>query len=522
MLRKRIFLLYSLVSFSTWSQVNPLTNNVFELEIIQASNTGKSVVVNRGELEGLTLGETAHIFYRDKKSSINKPKYYYVAEGEVIKLKDNRSYWYFKRIRRQFHVRTGKKLAFIMKGRDPRRPFNTKHIHKVVPRGKKLSEFKLEETEEVPADLIFGEDQYLVDDNLVSTKQYRNDDITTDQAKKWQQHSAGEYDERLKTSRAVLRSPRIMNTEKTDLIKRNIETNVFNSTALFAISKVNSKKYGLDELYSDAIVDKTTEIRKNAEDDSIYSEFVSKQKEENLVNPSASHLIKDRGALFSREMTDKELREFFINSGIERELSRQKKSLEQSLDHEFQFTFANNMTNHTSTEDPSFQGSNYALSLGYEFYLMRTSERFRNYTLSVEFERGVGNYDINTINGRFQFGSLNGYIHYYFLNPPISLFRYMPFIGIGYKIGNADVFSPNLTKDYEFEYNVTPSLRAGVKYRFKAGDTTSEYVKLGFGCSFVAQYDQYNFTNTTFLEDDIFSTFSTSELKVGIGLNVYF
>ncbi len=522
-MRKRIFLFISIFFIQqTWCQRNILSNNVYELEIFQASSSGKSVIVNRGELEGLTLGETAHVFFKDDKKGVGKPKYYYVAEGEVIKLKDSKSYWYFKRIRRQFHIRTGKRLAFVMKGRDPRRPFNAKHVHKVVPRGKRLQQFKEEESEEVPMQLIFGDDQYLIDDNLVETELYRTDDITTDQAKNWKKHGAGEYDYRLKTSRAVLRSPRVMQPEKTELVKRNIEKGVFDSTALFSMSKVNAQKYGLEELYSESFVDGATETRKKSSDESIYDRFQSKQKEDNLVNPAATHLIKDRGALFSREMSDQELREFFINSGIERELARQKKSLEQSLDHEFVLVYSNNMTNHTSTEDPSYQGSNYAISLAYELYLLRTSERLRNYTFSIELERGVGNYDINTINGRFGFGSINAYVHYYFMNAPISLHKYMPFIGFGYKAGNADVFSPNLSKEYEFEYNTFPSVRAGVKYRFKAGDTSGEFVKLGFGASFVAQYDQYNYTNTSFLDDNIYSTFSTRELKVGIGLNIYF
>lgn len=518
---KRIFLIIiSIMTMACWSQQNILTNNVYDIKIFQASSSGKSIIVERGKLEGLTIGETAHIFYRDSKSTVTNPKYEYVAEGEVVKLKDSQSYWYLKKIRRHYHIRTGKNLAFIMKGRDPRRPFNTRHVHRLAPGDQSLIDFKNQG--EMPDDLVFGDEQYYVQDSLIDTKVVSNDDIVTNQVQKWDKFGGEEYDKRLGSSRVVLRSPPIVESEKVELIKKQLDKSVFDSTAIWSMSKVNAQKYGLEQLYSDAIVEKGTGVRAKTNTPGLYAQYKEKEKEENLISPGATHMIREGGALFSRGMTDKELRKFFIDSGIERELARQKKALEQSLDHEFQLTYSNNMTNHSTTEDASYQGSNYALTLAYELYLQRTMDRLRNYTLSAEFERGVGNYDINNINGRFSYGSFNVYIHYYFLNPPISLKRYMPFLGIGYRNGNADVFSPNLTKDYEYEFNVIPSLRFGVKYRFKEGDTDAEFVKLGMGLSLLAQYDSISFTNTSFIEDDVFSSFSTNELKVGIGLNMYF
>jgi hypothetical protein len=74
-MRKRIFLFISIFFIQqTWCQRNILSNNVYELEIFQASSSGKSVIVNRGELEGLTLGETAHVFFKDDKKGVGKPK----------------------------------------------------------------------------------------------------------------------------------------------------------------------------------------------------------------------------------------------------------------------------------------------------------------------------------------------------------------------------------------------------------------------------------------------------------------
>ena len=221
-------------------------------------------------------------------------------------------------------------------------------------------------------------------------------------------------------------------------------------------------------------------------------------------------------------MDDDQLRSYLIETGIEGELRRQKRSLNEKGGSEITIRYTTNLTTNTTDEDDNYQGTDYALSLAYEWHLSTTLESLENFTLELEVERGISHYDVGGINGRIAEGSLKGYVNWYFWNAPNSLYKYMPYVGVGIKRGNGELESAEFDNIYTYQILGFPSGHVGLKYRFKSGDVKDETLKMGFGLNLQLKYESMRYNVNDILVDDITPSFVTTQTRLSIGFNIYF
>jgi hypothetical protein len=222
-------------------------------------------------------------------------------------------------------------------------------------------------------------------------------------------------------------------------------------------------------------------------------------------------------------MTDKQLRSYLVQSGIAEELQRQKRALEEKAGHEFTLRYISNLTSNTTTEDENFQGTDYFLAFSYEWHLYSTSKKLKNFTVEFEVERGISHYDIGGgINGRIAEGSLKGYLNWYFLRPPSSLYSYMPYLGIGFKRGNGTLESAEFDNTYTVQQTALPSAHFGLKYRFKSGDEKNAGLNVGYGVNFQFKYESMRYNVVDIIVDNIEPTYTSNQTRFSVGLNVYF
>ena len=64
-----------------------------EIEIKNISNSGRSLIVDRGSLEGLRVGQLARLYLGQTQAGGEGPTYSYIAEAEIIKVHRNYSFW---------------------------------------------------------------------------------------------------------------------------------------------------------------------------------------------------------------------------------------------------------------------------------------------------------------------------------------------------------------------------------------------------------------------------------------------
>ena len=492
------------------------------IKIIQTSLSKKSLILDRGTLEGLAIGQKAKLYFKDLSEGVSKPKFIYVAEGEIIKVHSNYSFWFLRKIRNYRLLKNNGELVMLRKTMDPRREYRGRHTQKVLGPGQSKEASVFQDEVGVPADLIFEDDGYFKSDEIIDTKPSKLQDFETRSYSRWLRSGTKEWDDKYKQDLPSFHINPQSNEETISRIKKRQEEFVYQSTTDNAVKKINDDKRGLKGFYKDSFHDNQTGIQEGIDIENIYQKSITDRNEEKKISPHIREKLHREGVTFSADMSQEELRRFLIKSGIEEEKRMQERAAGERAGNDLIFRYNSGMISNTTDEDDNFRGRDYSIVIGYEWQLYQTAEAMDRFTFELNLEQGISHYDLGGINGRFSESALAGFLNFYFWNAPYKLGSYMPFVGLGVKRGQAEGFSPNLSKDYSYQLMALPSFRLGIKYRFKPGDTIDEDFKFGMAVSFLFTSEKVRLNTTNIVEDDIFSVMNYTNNKFGVGFSFYF
>jgi len=227
--------------------------------------------------------------------------------------------------------------------------------------------------------------------------------------------------------------------------------------------------------------------------------------------------------LWPSGLSDLELRRYFISHGLDEFHQRQNLVAHHKPAHEFLFRLSFSVNRNTTDADPNYQSGNKSLYAGYEWHVMKASHLLRFFSIEFGFETTSGQYEVGE--------NLNAYtyefagrlmLNYYLADFPSAVGKLNWYVGVIGKVGNALVRSINLSQEYNYYQLSLPSFQAGVKYRFRAGDEMDVLPRMGLGWSLSLIADNHSFYNSRELFDDIKSNFYAADLKIVMGLGIYF
>jgi len=211
-----------------------------------------------------------------------------------------------------------------------------------------------------------------------------------------------------------------------------------------------------------------------------------------------------------------------IQSGIEEEEMRQYKSLTQKTGNEVSFRISSALVEHSTSEDSNHQNKGYSISIGYEYHLMRTSMSLSRLSLEIFGQQSVENIDLGGVNGRFTTGSFGGQLLYYFYNNPAVISQWAWYTGLGLRRGSGDVTSVELSSPYEFQVTGLPIWSLGTKYRFRSGDSFEDDIPVGAGFNIRLSGERMSLTSVSTNNDNIETNIVINDIKLTIGLSIYF
>lgn len=80
-------------------------------KVLEVSSTGMSLILDRGSFEGIKLGMKGRLLR--PVGSLERPKFKYLAYGEVVKVHSNYSYWYLRDTNKAEFLDKGQKVVFV-------------------------------------------------------------------------------------------------------------------------------------------------------------------------------------------------------------------------------------------------------------------------------------------------------------------------------------------------------------------------------------------------------------------------
>lgn len=503
---RQIYFLTLAISF-----LGPNLTNAGSFKIVETSNSKKSLILDRGELQGVKTNDEGFFYYQE---GVDAPKMQKVAKGRAIKVQTGHSYWYLTEVYKSDYLIPKNKLVFFgfnetLKGR----------------KGVKLkkSVVVLNPNNDSNIDpLNYKKDLYNESKPLVKTEVINDADKTITSTTIWENDGKRVLEEGGKEV-PVKKVAEFDDEADFAEINRVFKEDLIDSTIKGSVDKVNRSRGGLNGIYRDQKRDPHIRLlKRKGWTSNTYEDYHYDRRAEVLVNPKAKAKIKREGPLWSAEMNDVQLRKFFMSNGLAEEKRRQDHSLENRKGHEVFIRYSWNTTDNTSDADPTNQGQGYSLVIGYEFHLIKVAETLDSWSLDFFWEQGVDYYDLGNVNAKGQVALIGGYLNYYFYNLPTTIQQFIWFGGAGLKFGSATLENDELSQPYRFQAQVFPSYQLGIKYRFDPGDEIDDGAQIGLGISFLVQLSLMSLNTSDQLIDDISGSIEAEETKFSLGMNFIF
>ncbi len=497
-----------------------------DVVINDLSSSQNSFSLDYGTLDKYSEGIYAKFFIQTQ--GYQYPKIFLVAEGKLVKSFPRKSYWYLKKIYLPRFVVNQTHLLMltstdVRSGRD----FVAKKKHILIPSREYESaeDFNEKNKNMVPDRLNLSGKDYEKSGNLFETNKILESDLEVEivqgYKKKSGYHLSDEYNDQSEEKYFI-------NDKEVELadLRLDEDKKLLDAMTEDLVNKINSQKVKLSNgIYREQEKDeREKEINKKISIVSVYDSIREEKKEKEQISPYALAKIKRDEDLWSADMEDKDLRRYFITSGIEKEKRRRDIALNELDGNEIMFHYAGALISHGQSYDQNYQNLGFSLGLAYDFHLSRATSNIKDWSIEFLLETGKGDYDIGSLNARFTENYLGIYANYYFYNNPLTLNSLIILGGLGLKAGSASASAIDLTKEYSYQVLTLPALQLISKYRFRSGDTKEETLNVGLSLNAGISLDfkRMSVLDSINKDDMINGKINYSDLKYLIGMSLYF
>ena len=495
---------------------------VEEVTVLELSNSQKSIMIDRGaEIDHLQVGQRAKFYVQE---SIDIPHMIYVGEGEAVKVHNNYSYWYLRKIENPNFIKKGTRLEFISESEvwQGRRNLNVRERRIVLPAGESAEEYVENTKRGVPNKIIKKDSSYVEENENLIDRTPRTEDVRATYYGEWDEESSmteNDFENQLKTKKSSLLTS--IPSRKNE-IKNNYKKEVWESATEGSLKKINSSADPLEAIYGQRKFVQNDVTSLDSSSRNTFKIVKEEEQKSKAITSSDWSKIDKNDPRWSQEMNDRQLRRFFVESNIEREINRQRFALNNAPNNEVIMRYVMGMNQKTSSDDSSNQGTAQALDTAYEFHMLRMTDSLRDWTLEGGFTWGYNFYNTQVYNARATEQTLHGGVNYYFYNGPSMINSFLWHVGLGMRFGTSVMSSEMFLNDYTYQLSSSYA-QLGVKYRFSGGDYDLDVFKMGIGLNALISLEQSKLSsNQPISQYDVNGEIQATDMKFMVGMSVFF
>ena len=446
------------------------------------------MILDRGVFEGIRNGDFAILYKREARESL-PGEYKLVAEIEAIKVGDKSSHWVIINDSGMKSVREGEIYAMAKMSNRGRRSY----VHNVVlvnPEERKKALFRAKEE--------YASLPVTVKEVFSPTKE------RTIRQGQWVQVER-EPVEVYGIAENVRMPASVAEMDKEE------ERKEFKDMVKESVDDINSFDGDLALVYANT----WGESGKLARDRYIQG----LKKREQLTAQSELEKLANSDHRWSKNMSDQELKDFFIKRGIAKEVHRQKEALYEWEGNEVTAIYGTRIIKNNNKT----LVSDLELALGYELHLASVVDFAtfaKNLSVELSMAFGTSHLPVKEENILSNEHSFRGFLHWYFHNNPLVIQDYLFYGGIGFLRGESKVDHDDNGSINNSKYQVTsfPVWRLGFKYRFLDKSSRIMNVGVGFSALLTLNTATYKALRVKRLPVWIKKKMAT----ISIGLNLYF
>lgn len=484
------------------------------------SSSGRSFILNRGEFYGLKVGMRAEFMWQDP----DRVELLRLGRAEVVKVDPDRSYWLFESVRQDVVLETPAEIEFALTSdlEQGIRPYRIHHNKVILNPGVHPLEYFSNRKSASPKELTVLSEDFEEAEKVVETDVLKDEDISVDEYDYWYESRSKQYIPEYRQELSSKRPRSGSGRHDISVVAEDSYDRAYDSIVEAYLRHNKKVREDREAFFYDMRPDENyAQVRKTLTIDNVFQSYQRKRRAQTEVSDRAVRRMERDGPLWSSDMSQQELRDFFIESGVEQEKRRQERALREHDSNEVTFEFATGLQQTFNPDDPDFQGQNYSLGISYEFHVGRTVQSLNKWGITFGVESSVAFYDIGGFNAIYSEGHFSIGANYYFYNNPAVLRDYIGYVGFAVKRGNGELRSVQLENEYDIQSLRYP-LYVGLKYRFSAGDERERRTGIGWGVNFRLSFETGE-KNLLGFSDEVFErTINPGVVNFHLGLSTYF
>ena len=479
------------------------------MSILAVSKSGKSVILPIGSYDGLREGEKGR-FYHQAGQAL--PLRTLVATGMAVKVQAQNSYWHLDEIGAPELIKPGQKIdllrqSIFLRGRNfpvkqRKVVLNSNQDIKGYLQGQKIDGvdekiFRVQKGQQASRPLKLG-------------PKAAAETINATVFDEWEEPGLEKL-EYLDHEVWAKQDPSLNQTIDEVPIQEEERDKAFARETNGMANKINHLERGLYGLYDD---EEFTDGKKKEQKTMITTLTGQYQEDRALESRQARETMRRLGATdvrWSTDLSDQELRDYFVEMGITRERFRQQYALNNLLSHEIYFHFGVNLYGEKNSAEETSKTA-FLCQVGYELFLGRFKFSWHPYTLSAGLEWGTNGYVMadKVVSGAEKFWHFMA--RWYPWHYPTTIKQWPFWVGAGFEGGTSKISADNFTAP------ITPFVAGGIKYRFTGGDERFTMAQWGMGVEALLSWRKRRFDGPS----DQASQYTRDEAKIYLGTNVFF
>jgi len=507
-------------AYATQSGEGLINGLLDKSEVLEMSSSGEAMILSRGLIEGLKVGQRGQFFRQIGRDS---PQIEALGVGECVKVYKTKSFWMLSKISPENPIKKGMLLALVtqeaqLAGRAPWKILN-KQV--VLSAQQKIGKQKYNTGLPVYRDKQRAFEKQLIFTRMPNKWRAENIQYSIWQKKNSQRDYAPEYDAKL----VALESSHRQLGRAPAQLREELKAQASETSMQGAMAKPAKEQFGLAGLYYEQRRDPEIPFMQVAASyRNTYKLAQEKKAEKIFSRPALAKLYKEGGS-WTRDMSSAQIRRYFSKSGVLEELSLQKYAFENIPGNELFFRMGRGMNAHSTTEDPQNQGTGSAYSFGYEYQFSKIFDQLKSWTADVSIASQKNFYSLSdsaAVNGKSSEIIYRLYLNWYLINEPTGLNKFMAYLGVGVGLGTAKINSASFIQEYKYSIQMPISYQFGIKYRFKLRGIDNERAKVGFSLNSLLTYESKSLSSDEDLPDNIDGNKQVNDIKLSLGVGLYF
>lgn len=438
------------------------SGGIAEARLLSKSTSGKTVLLNVGDLEKIRVGDHGVIMRRIAEQDAPAMRLIPIARGRIVRTGPTRSLWYLYDIKdttqlimRDRYIVTTEGL--MLQGR--RRLENDRQ--RVVELKAKVPQTMNEKKAGEPDALAYRKDEY--------AKISRQHKLGEDWAKDGVLYDVDEWVSvdragKQQFAKALWRSPH----ESDFATQKRLET--FEKVVSDYLLRANDPAFNYGDFYSDQTRDSSGLFRLKNNALSVTEEIRERETKQQSDNVQAFRKILERGDGWSADFSDEELGTMLNKVGVNYEQERRRSASYESFTTQAAFLGGLNALDNENRADPdNARTAKFSLEAQYEWFPLHRDPILRQFSLIGSGRYVLDGVSVGQLNAQTEEYSFGAAGAWHFLHSPFAMDRNIPFVSLGVRSGVATLRLPDAGDKANYGVFSFPQLAAGIKYNRRRG-----------------------------------------------------